>query len=102
MLNTWWRRWQQRKGGTVRYRRPASMRVLLALEQLEDRTLLSISWADAAGGDWNTAGNWSGGALPGASDDVIIKVAGNVTITHSKSITDIVKSIDASDSLVIS
>jgi hypothetical protein len=52
------------------------------LEYLEDRTLLSmVTWIGGSG-DWNTASNWSGGALPGNSDDVIINTSG-ITVTHS-------------------
>ncbi|HZZ18395.1 MAG TPA: hypothetical protein VFE25_03450, partial [Opitutaceae bacterium] len=45
------------------------------LESLEPRLLLSgVTWAGAAtGGDWNTASNWSGGAVPTFSDNVIIQ-----------------------------
>ncbi len=31
-----------------------------------------IAWTGAANTDWHTAGNWSGGAVPGATDDVLI------------------------------
>src|SRR5262252_913490 len=60
----------------------------LYLERLEDRTLPSVvNWINPGGGDWNTASNWSTGALPGASDDVVINHAG-ITVTHSASNAD--------------
>src|ERR1043166_2330790 len=43
---------------------------------------LPVYWV-GGNGDWNTATNWSTGILPGPSDDVIIDVAGAVTVTHS-------------------
>jgi hypothetical protein len=70
------------------------------LSQLEDRTLLAtVTWINPAGGDWDTAANWSSGALPGPSDDAVIAVPG-IIVTHSSSASDSVSSltISASDS----
>ena len=41
----------------------------------------TVSW-DGGGGDlnWNNPQNWSGKALPGNSDDVVINVPPNVTV----------------------
>lgn len=51
------------------------------MDGLEDRVVLSaaaapaISWVGGATGDWNVAENWSGSAVPTASDDVSISNA---------------------------
>jgi len=54
----------------------------LWLERLEDRTLLStVSWIGGSG-SWTDAAHWSGGVLPGPTDDVeIINVASDITVT---------------------
>jgi hypothetical protein len=54
------------------------------------------SWINPGGGDWDTPANWSTGAVPGPSQDVTIKVPGNVVITHSTG-TDHVHSIRSTD-----
>jgi hypothetical protein len=62
-------------------------------ERLEDRVLLAtVSWINAAGGSWNTPANWSGGALPGPNDDVVIDLAGAIVITHATG-TDTIHSL---------
>ncbi len=46
-------------------------------EPLESRIApAAVSWTGASGGNWNVAGNWSGGAVPGMGDDVTINHAG--------------------------
>src|SRR6202041_3460230 len=66
-------------------RRPKSLSPLI--EGLEDRTLLStITWNTTAaptGGDWDTPGNWVGGVIPTASNNVVIDLASSGTVTHS-------------------
>jgi YD repeat-containing protein len=56
------------------------------LEVLEKRELLAtVSWIGGSG-DWNTVSNWSDGTtnrLPDPGDDVVIDVAGAITVTHS-------------------
>jgi hypothetical protein len=42
--------------------------------------MASLSWKDVSG-DWTNAGNWSGGAVPGASDSVSIAGANAFTMT---------------------
>ena len=43
----------------------------------------AVSWVGGSG-NWNTATNWSTGALPGPGDDVVISpVATSITVTHS-------------------
>ena len=42
----------------------------------------AVSWVGGSG-DWNTAANWSTGALPGTNDDVVIGSGPGITVTHS-------------------
>ena len=72
------------------------------MEFLEDRRMMAtISWINAIGGSWNNAANWSGGALPGPSDDVVIDVAGVNTITHSSGI-DTIRSLTSQEIVTLS
>ena len=52
---------------------------------LEDRVLLStVVWDSTkhpTGGSWDNASNWMGGAVPTASDDVVIDLTGAGTVT---------------------
>jgi hypothetical protein len=72
------------------------------LEGLENRTVLSsVTWINAAGGDWGTAANWSDNALPNASEDAVINIATSSPITISSgdpvaahSLTDTTASLD--------
>ena len=43
-----------------------------------------VRYQGAAGGAWETAGNWSGGAVPTADDDVVIE---GVAVTVASSAT---------------
>jgi len=54
----------------------------LLLEQLEDRSLLTLVFWDAGGDgvNWTDPLNWSVDSLPGSNDDVQIDVAGTPTI----------------------
>ncbi len=60
----------------------------------------TVSWVGGSG-DWNAPANWSGGALPGPADDVVIDLPGDLTITHSSG-DDAVQSIQCSESFVLS
>src|SRR5271165_5742243 len=60
--------------------------------RLENRLLLSVTWINPDGGDWDTPANWSGDQLPTAGDDVFINTAG-ITITHSANMMDTIKSL---------
>ena len=40
-----------------------------------------ITWS-GAGGNWNTAGSWSGGSIPTASDDAVINSSGTVSVPN--------------------
>jgi hypothetical protein len=55
------------------------------MEPLEDRRVLAaISWDGGGDGtSWHDAVNWSSDAIPGASDDVTIDVAGTPTIAYT-------------------
>ena len=77
---------RERRSGAIAPRTTA-----LLLEELEDRTLLSISTWDGGGGDfsWQNPLNWSNDTLPSIASDVVIDVIGDVTITHSNSSTSI-------------
>jgi hypothetical protein len=61
----------------------------------------TISWINANGGDWDTAGNWSSGSQPGANDDVLINLPG-VTVTHNQAVTDSIHSLTSSDPIIFS
>src|SRR6516165_8555205 len=74
-----------------RSRRPRR-RHRLFLEPLETRLApATVSWISATGGDWDTASNWSGGAVPGATDDVVINQSG-ITVTHATGTIDSINS----------
>jgi hypothetical protein len=47
----------------------------------------SIEWISDAGGNWNTASNWSTGLLPTATDDVFIGVTSSPVTITSGSVT---------------
>src|SRR5437762_446788 len=82
-------------------RRPSPSRprpsLRLTFEPLEDRTMLStVNWINPAGGDWDTASDWSGGQLPGSGDDVTINALNvGASITHLLNKADSVNSITA-------
>ncbi len=59
--------------------------------------MAAITWGNTGiGGDWDTAANWTGGALPAAADTAILNQAGNVTVVHGIG-TDAVAALTASD-----
>jgi hypothetical protein len=41
----------------------------------------TVSWINASGGNWNVTTNWSGNAVPGTNDDVLITLDGTYTVT---------------------
>src|SRR5437868_6507352 len=56
----------------------------LAPEPLEARIApAAISWTGTVDDDWNNDGNWSGGLVPGALDDVTIDALGAAAIVHA-------------------
>src|SRR5688572_26870408 len=50
----------------------------------------TVSW-DGGGGNnsWQTAANWSGNVLPGANDDVVIDLPGDLTVVHTSGNTTV-------------
>ncbi|MFN7013312.1 MAG: hypothetical protein ACK4ON_03470, partial [Bacteroidia bacterium] len=52
---------------------------------VQSATITSV----AAGGNWNAAGTWVGGTIPGLADDVIIAVNASVTVTDNRSCNSI-------------
>src|SRR5262249_34030405 len=52
----------------------------------------TITWVNAAGGDWDTPANWDLNRLPTATDDVVINTTG-ITITHAVARDDAVRSL---------
>ena len=59
------------------------------LEPLEARIVLaSVSWINPAGGDWNTAANWSGGLVPNVTQDAVIDIAvsGPITVDSASAV----------------
>jgi RHS repeat-associated protein len=76
----------------------------LMLEPLEERLLLAtVTWTNPAGGDWDTTGNWSTGALPGPADDVVIGTLNSgASVTHARNTTAAVNSITAHSPITLS
>src|SRR5437867_4207903 len=61
---------------------------------LETRRLLSaVTWVGQTSGDFDDPNNWSGGAVPGAQDDVTINVPAGVVVMHTAAVTDTVHSL---------
>jgi hypothetical protein len=84
-------------------RRRRRLYTLPLVESLERRVVLSsVSWINPKGGDWDTAGNWSTGAVPTAGDDVTISIAVSNPITHNTSAADSVHSVTSADPIVLS
>ena len=71
-------------------------------DNLEDRVVPStVHWTRPTSGNWDTATNWDSNAVPGAGDDVVIDVPGNITITHDTG-TDTIQSLVSHQNLVFS
>jgi hypothetical protein len=71
------------------------------LEPLGGRILpAGVTWINPAGGDWDTPANWDAGRIPGAADDVMIPQA-EITVTHSSSAADAVRSLTSEAALAI-
>ncbi len=77
----------------------------LFCEVLEDRTMLStMDFTNPAGGLWGTAANWTNAAVPtdhhvpNSTDNAVIDVAGNVTVTYQGS-QPTVENIENDDTL---
>ena len=52
-------------------------------------TTATIVWVNPAGGFWDDPNNWDTGVVPGPTDDVLIDVPGDVTITYRSGATTI-------------
>jgi hypothetical protein len=71
-------------------------------DNLEDRVVPStVHWIRPTSGTWATAANWDSNAVPGAGDDVVIDVPGNITITHDTG-TDTIQSLVSRQNLIVS
>src|SRR5665213_946556 len=55
--------------------------------------MAQIHWINAAGGDFNTALNWSPGSVPGPGDDAIINAPTKAGYTVTTGVNDTVNSI---------
>ena len=103
------RNWQRRKSRdqSVTRGRPTWRRERrgqpLRIEVLEQRLLLSlVSWDGGGDGtSWSDQFNWGGDVLPGAADDVLIDLPGDITVTHGSGTTQI-NSLTSAESLVLS
>jgi hypothetical protein len=73
------------------------------LERLEGRAMMAVdTWVNGAGGDWDTASNWSLG-IPGPSTDVSLpQIAGNgYVVTHTTSTQDAVLDLSTDPAVTI-
>ena len=61
----------------------------------------ALRWTASADGSWHDPANWSSGAVPGPSDNVVVDVPGNVTITHSQGSTPISRLVLARGTLSV-
>jgi hypothetical protein len=75
----------------------------LRLEGLEERYApATVSWVGGGDGvSWGDPRNWSGGALPGPADDVVIAAAPGLTIQHTSG-NDSIQSLQSQNALTIS
>src|SRR3954454_22037543 len=73
------------KSAPATYRkRPVFSRV--QAELLEDRTApATLTWTGAAGNNWNNAGNWTGGGVPSAANNVLNFTAGASVASYTSS-----------------
>ena len=55
-------------------------------------TTLPVSWIDGTG-TWNTGADWSTGAVPASTDDVLIAAGGNYTVTLSGTVAQSVNTL---------
>jgi hypothetical protein len=62
----------------------------------------TVTWDGGGDGtSWHDANNWSGDVVPGAADDVLIDVPGNITVTHSFG-SHAVRSLHSEEAILIS
>jgi len=73
--------------------------VLILVVGIGSASAQTVSWTgNGDGQSWHDPANWSTGALPGPVDDVIINVAGSVTVVHSTG-TDTINSLVSNESV---
>jgi fibronectin type 3 domain-containing protein len=61
----------------------------------------TVSWNTDSNGDWDTAANWSSGAVPGPNDDVVINRPGVEVVVTISTGGKTVKSVTVVDSLSV-
>jgi hypothetical protein len=62
--------------------------------------LTSAEWINPSGGFWDVPANWASGVLPGPTDDVLIDVPANVTVTFRQG-TSAIHSLVSSNAFTI-
>ncbi len=65
----------------------------------------TITWNTTTaptGGDWDTPGNWVGGVVPTASNNVVINLTSSGTVTHSTGANDAVLSLTTNANTALS
>ena len=70
-------------------------------EEPEDPTF-TIRWIDADEGFWDEANKWDPSRLPQATDDVLIDLPSNPTVTHRQDTTTRINRLKATNPLIIS
>ena len=60
------------------------------------------AWTNAAGGDRDTASNWSLGHVPTINESAVINLPGSCTVTHSSNVSDFACSLTSTDALIFS
>ena len=66
---------------------------------------VTITWNTTTaptGGDWDTPGNWIGGAVPTAASNVVINLTNSGTVTHSTGASDAVLSLTTNGNTALS
>jgi RHS repeat-associated protein/uncharacterized repeat protein (TIGR01451 family) len=61
----------------------------------------TVTWINAAGGDWDNPSNWDLGRVPGPGDDVVINIPG-ITITHVSARADAIHSLTSQAFIMLS
>ena len=66
--------------------------------------MANVTWKLTTGGDWDTAADWSSGAIPGTADAVSIVTTAAATVTHAKAVADAIANLSTApaDTLSIS
>src|SRR6266851_5712079 len=96
LVSKWLRRKAREASSPPRRLRP------LKLELLEDRYAPSVNWTGGGDGvNWSDPHNWSNGALPASTDDVVIATDPSVTIRHAGG-NDSIRSLQSQNALDLS